>query len=482
MSSKVVAIKEIRVNRGLDKPKIKAEAEAKNKNEDDLLEQAKANTEGAWDREAMALESMNKINSPHIVKCIAAIRRGDNRYFMFPWADGDSLRDFWESKPEQGNKLDEGILHELLQQLRGLANALDMIHNFEDKPDNLSDPEDVPPESNMDTPALQLNDETLEYTFGKTPSSIRHGDLKPENLLRFLDGKPNLGTLKIADMGLAKRHVVATQDRTSLTSTRYGTIRYEAPEAKTAPSGRSRLYDIWSMGCITFESIVWVLYGYNELKKFYKDLRGGTEKETEYYELEGIEPDQTAKVHRVVQKWLEVIQKIDPECSKNSAINDLLKLVKTKLIVVKLPPNRPSTLDGPSINRFQPPEEDDDNPLQGVRATARIFRDGLDEILDKVNRKTPEYLVTGRPRKSPKPSKHIETTSGPFLSTTRTLASSTNQQLGTSSKALDNTTRVSLSLALRGRYSDFPFKSTASNRVKDSKLSLVELNCAVHAC
>jgi hypothetical protein len=38
MFSKVVAIKEIRVNRGLDKPKIKAEAEAKNKNEDDLLE------------------------------------------------------------------------------------------------------------------------------------------------------------------------------------------------------------------------------------------------------------------------------------------------------------------------------------------------------------------------------------------------------------------------------------------------------------
>jgi serine/threonine protein kinase len=435
--------------------KIRAEAEARNENEAVVRERAKAKTEEAWEREAMALEIINKIHDPHIVKCIAAIRRGDNRYFMFPWADGDSLRDFWEAKSEQGPYLDQDILHQLLQQLRGLANALDRLHNFEDKPDKTSEPEEVSPESKVDTPAIQLNDETLEYTFGKTPSSIRHGDLKPENLLRFLDSKTKLGTLKIADMGLAKRHIVATQDRRSLTTTPYSTIRYEAPEAKTASKGLTRLYDIWSMGCITLESIIWFLYGYNELKKFYKDLKGGTEKETEYYETEGIEPNKTAKVHHVVQKWMEVIQKIDPECSQDSAINDLLKLVKAKLLIIKLPPNQPSTTEGPGKNLPRPPESEDGDPFEDVRATARIFRDLLRHVLDKVA-KTPGYLVTGKPRGSMKPSEYIKATSGPFLSTARTPASSSNQHLGTSSNILDNTIRVSLSLALRRLYSGFP--------------------------
>jgi serine/threonine protein kinase len=428
--------------------KIRVEAEKRNENVSDALEKAKAKTEEAWEREAMALESLNKINNSHIVKCIAAIRRGDNRYFMFPWADGDSLRDFWETKPEQGPKLDKDMLHQLLGQLRGLANALDKIHNFEDKPDKLSDPEEVSAETKADTPAFQLNDETLEYTFGKNPSSIRHGDLKPENLLRFTASNTELGLLKIADMGLAKRHVVATQDRGGLTTTPYSTIRYEAPEAKTAPRGLSRLYDIWSMGCITFESVIWVLYGYNELKKFYKDLKGGAEKETEYYETEGIEPNKTAKVHHVVRRWMEVIQRIDPECSQDSATRDLLKLVKMKLLVVKLPRNRPSTMEGPGQNLFRPPESEDDDPLENVRATARIFRNLVDDILDNAA-KNPGYLVTGKPRRyMKKPSEHIEATSGSLLGTARTPASSSNQHLGTSSNTLDDTSRVSLSLSL----------------------------------
>jgi serine/threonine protein kinase len=80
--------------------------------------------------------------------------------------------------------------------------------------------------------------------------------MKPENILRFRD-RTRVGILKIADMGLAKHHAVATYLRPR-TSTRYGTVRYEPPEVMThklAEEGRSRLYDIWSMGCITLELI-----------------------------------------------------------------------------------------------------------------------------------------------------------------------------------------------------------------------------------
>ncbi|KAF2265195.1 HET-domain-containing protein [Lojkania enalia] len=142
-------------------------------------------------------------------------------------------------------------------------------------------------------------------------------------------------------MGLAKRHVVATQERPNLTTTRYGTILYEAPEAVTAVRGLSRLYDIWSMGCITLEFIIWILYGNDELNNFYDQMKGGND-----------------QFHRTVTDWMDHIQK-DPECSQDSAIRDLLYIVRTKLLVVPLPPRRQSTMGmGPSLAPPAPGESD----------------------------------------------------------------------------------------------------------------------------
>jgi serine/threonine protein kinase len=75
-------------------------------------------------------------------------------------------------------------------------------------------------------------------------------------------------------MGIAKRHVVATQERDVLTSTRYGTVGYEAPETAINIHARSRLYDIWYMGCITLEFVIWNLYGSMELVNFYAQMKG----------------------------------------------------------------------------------------------------------------------------------------------------------------------------------------------------------------
>ena len=52
-------------------------------------------------------------------------------------------------------------------------------------------------------------------------------------------------------------------------------MQYEAPEAIGELNGpRSRLYDVWSMGCITLEFIIWLLYGNDELNNFYGQLKG----------------------------------------------------------------------------------------------------------------------------------------------------------------------------------------------------------------
>lgn len=46
-----------------------------------------------------------------------------------------------------------------------------------------------------------------------------------------------------------------------------GTQKYEPPETDNERGEigqpRSRLYDMWSMGCIVFEFIIWLLYSFN---------------------------------------------------------------------------------------------------------------------------------------------------------------------------------------------------------------------------
>jgi serine/threonine protein kinase len=109
-------------------------------------------------------------------------------------------------------------------------------------------------------------------------ASYRHGDMKPDNILWYLEGG-EFGTLKIGDWGEAKEHQVVTALRHS-TSTLSTTLRYQPPEVVTGlrwtPEDeprhvRSRLYDIWGFGCIALEFIIWLLYGKNGLTLFNKE-------------------------------------------------------------------------------------------------------------------------------------------------------------------------------------------------------------------
>lgn len=312
---------------------------------------------------------------------------------MFPWANGDSLRDYWDATPKQ--KPTRKLVLQALQQLRGLADALDSLHNCNDSQSGEEDA-NSDDEEHSQVPTMQIRDEndqvTVHFGTGNT-KSIRHGDLKPENILRFVDGQDDMGVLKIADLGLAKQHITNTRDRTHLTSTRYGTIRYEAPEAVTIiRGGRSRLYDVWSMGCITLEFIIWMLYGNNELNNFYNQVKGDAKQVCQYFEIPETGDMRRPGLHRVVLQWINHIQNKDPECSQETAIHDLLKVVREKLLVVPLPPNRESSTTGGRV--FAPPALGE--TFTRYRATADEFRDALDDILSKTRR--PDYLLTAHGR------------------------------------------------------------------------------------
>ncbi|KAH6697289.1 hypothetical protein F5X68DRAFT_238664 [Plectosphaerella plurivora] len=168
--------------------------------------------------ESKALQIAQKIPNPHLITPIAAyIREGDN-VFVFPWADGGNLREHWATETSWPLREPTQMLW-VLRQMCGIAHALKDLHHV----------------------------------------NCRHGDLKPENVLHFKDGA-HRGTIRIADVGLAKSHIALTQQRLvnkQITNTKTGTIRYLSPEF-----GRdeqiSRLMDVWALGCVFVEYLIWL--------------------------------------------------------------------------------------------------------------------------------------------------------------------------------------------------------------------------------
>lgn len=137
--------------------------------------------ETEWRREVQALKEITKFNHANIIGFMAAITRDYERYLIFEWANGGNLRQFWL---HDDPRLSRVLVKDIIVQLHGLADALQEIHK----------------------------------------RGFRHGDMKPENILRVSttgqsSSRLDVGTLKICDMGLTRYHYLATQLREAGTNT-----------------------------------------------------------------------------------------------------------------------------------------------------------------------------------------------------------------------------------------------------------------------
>lgn len=257
-----------------------------------------------WEQEVAALKTMNAIEHEHIVQFLTAFTRGDandlEHYVVFEFATGGNLDDFW--KDNNIPTLSRSLIKWVLKQMHGLATALAAAHYQEDG------------------------------------TSYRHGDLKPANILWF-KSPDSYGTLKIGDWGEARRHKQKTSLRDD-TQTRYGTRRYEPPElarSEQVRRSRSRLYDVWSFGCIALEFVIWLMYGRKELERFNLDNEGKHGPSDMFYELDPATADSEPLVHQVVNTWMDHMSK-QPACHANeTALGALLEIIRTGLLVVNLP-------------------------------------------------------------------------------------------------------------------------------------------------
>lgn len=173
----------------------------------------------------------------NIVTLLATMKWGDKYSFLFPWADCDLLG-YWEMnrKPDWNHD----VLIWIASQCQGIMSAIDHIH----------DP--------------KFQNENGENMYG------RHGDIKPDNILWFKKG--GKGVLVLSDLGFTAEHRDTSRSNVPGFNIPH-TPNYRPPECDMdGVNGKiSRSFDIWTLGCLFLEFIIWTLCGWEERTRFRTD-------------------------------------------------------------------------------------------------------------------------------------------------------------------------------------------------------------------
>ncbi|PSN73726.1 kinase-like protein [Corynespora cassiicola Philippines] len=238
-----------------------------------------------FDREKGNLENIYNIRHQHLIRYHATYQWSNRYCVIFPWADGGNLSKFWKQN-DQKEKTTQFTTWSL-QQMHGLAAALEALHI----------------------------------------KNCRHGDLKPDNILYFNQLEENL---VIADVGISRFHKEVTMLRKEGTKTQATTPSYQGPEVFGAPDApRPRRYDIWSLGCILLEFLVWYLHNLQTVEDFHESRATG-ESSFFYKHM----ADGSFKIHPKVVDKISALQ-ADTRCQEN-AFGDLLALIKDHMLQIKV--------------------------------------------------------------------------------------------------------------------------------------------------
>lgn len=196
------------------------------------------------------MDELRKLSSEHIVVHYATWTQDQKYYMLFPYAECN-LREHMEQQ-QFGPCTKKNILW-FLGQLLNLADAVRNIHNINIK--------DVPQSStNLASPNRELR------------QSAWHHDIKPQNILFFRKNGSEKGMFKIADFGSGKVHTL--RSGSANTGSPNGTLTYEPPEAQYGERATSRPYDIWSLGGVFLELLLWVFWGFDSVHNFANERAG----------------------------------------------------------------------------------------------------------------------------------------------------------------------------------------------------------------
>lgn len=199
---------------------------------------------------------------PHILTHITSWVQDGEYYILYEKARCN-LRHYMEPPQEEG--LSKSQILWFLTQLHGLADAVRKVHTFKEPSGDIS-PILTPIRSNQRSRTRNSrSDSDMRLDEPRPKRSKRtgivgyHHDIKPENVLVF-ERRGQLPVLKLSDFGAGKFSSVKNQQHTShRTSGVHGTHTYRGPEAAIPHYKKGRLFDMWALGCLFTEFLLWFL-------------------------------------------------------------------------------------------------------------------------------------------------------------------------------------------------------------------------------
>jgi Protein kinase domain len=205
-------------------------------------------TQADFGKEEQALQALSEFPHPNITLHLASWTLKGVFYMLFPCAEMN-LHQFLRCPPCD---FDTEFVRWLLWQLRGLADGVRHIHNL--GPSRL-----VVGTQNLSTPGPQAQRKRSGY----------HHDIKPKNILVFAKDKvggekPKMTDFifKLSDFGAAKINIILSRSGDLSHHTDafiVGDPVYRAPDQEI-DGVTSRPYDIWSLGCVFLEVLVWIFH------------------------------------------------------------------------------------------------------------------------------------------------------------------------------------------------------------------------------
>ncbi|KAH8896573.1 kinase-like protein [Thozetella sp. PMI_491] len=265
--------------------------------------------------------------TPHLARLLATYQQPSGPdiesmefFLMFECAESN-LERFWKRTPasleEEFPALKGGyIARWVAMQCKGLADALATLHSL---------------------PKSQ------EQSDNNIPTRGLHGDIKPANILRYINWKDPanpkqplsapLGVLQLTDFGLSSIHHTDTVADVKM---KVGASPYKPPETHLVmPISQS--LDIWTLGCLYLDFLTWLVMGQEGQEKFVDKRRKhrGLSNDSHPCFFEVFEDKQGwthVSISRAVLKWAQRLSK-----SKNTSqfVCDFVRFIVSEMLVIE---------------------------------------------------------------------------------------------------------------------------------------------------
>jgi serine/threonine protein kinase len=300
------------------------------------------------EREKKFINDTKNLKHDHLVKCYASWKFGAKYHMIYELAECNLEEFFQKTKVPKGHSALNNSW--LIKQMCGLAGALRAVHTQEEYDRQTSD------DNRLGVPIAPK---------ARSRSGYIH-DIKPDNILVFLYGG-SVYWFRLSDFSCAKvvdfiTSISGQHVNSHLTTSKTGTPDFRPPESMKGET--SRPYDLWSLGCVYLELIVWFLQGYPSLVDFRKYRRGhvrpnGVEDEAFYFTDE-------VNANPKIQLRLAVVEKIS-ELSRicPSDLKPLLDVIPSLLDID--PKKRPTATT--LVQQLK--HLDTNTPLEFVKASSR---------------------------------------------------------------------------------------------------------------